>query len=423
MDRADQLSPARASDRRRDSAAGRDAGAGCARRNLRRGGCRRSRHRRLSRHEVHAQQAAAPRRSHLCLQRARRTLPPAPLALEGHASAALGFQRRRPRQRRRTYDDTAPREIEEELGVSAAVEEIGALPACAGHRLGIRAPLPRAARRPLPLPPAEIERAASSPSSKSTAGPTPARRISPPASWNAGVFSGAKARASGLAILFDDPSALFVNGVYRSRGSRALHPSVLPRFRTICARVLTSQSPGRRSRVAPARKRPAISWAVSIDVNRPRNVDWKRAAALLYGDWGTSKAYVLGFAFGVAGFSSLPIILAVCALTGSRRAELPGDLPPLSRWRRRLFRGSRSRPAARGRRRAPARGRSYGHGCAQRLVGARATSIFRSSGPYRSVHDRRPRFSWSAVNWFGPKHSGSMAVVLSVPVVIVVVVI
>src|SRR6266550_4302601 len=51
-------------------------------------------------------------------------------------------------------------------------------------------------------------------------------------------------------------------------------------------------------------------------VHRPRNVDWKRAAALLYGDWGTSKAYVLGLAFLAAGFSSLPIILAVCALTG-----------------------------------------------------------------------------------------------------------
>ncbi|PYL51108.1 MAG: amino acid transporter [Verrucomicrobia bacterium] len=45
-------------------------------------------------------------------------------------------------------------------------------------------------------------------------------------------------------------------------------------------------------------------------------VDWKRAGALLYGDWGTSKAYVIGLAFVAAGFSSLPIILAVCALTG-----------------------------------------------------------------------------------------------------------
>jgi hypothetical protein len=50
--------------------------------------------------------------------------------------------------------------------------------------------------------------------------------------------------------------------------------------------------------------------------HRPRNVGWARAAALLYGDWGTSKAYVIGLAFVAAGFSSLPIILAVCALTG-----------------------------------------------------------------------------------------------------------
>ncbi len=53
----------------------------------------------------------------------------------------------------------------------------------------------------------------------------------------------------------------------------------------------------------------------SARVHRPRNVDWKRAAALLYGDWGTSKAYVLGLAFVAAGFSSFPIIIAVCVLT------------------------------------------------------------------------------------------------------------
>jgi amino acid transporter len=36
---------------------------------------------------------------------------------------------------------------------------------------------------------------------------------------------------------------------------------------------------------------------------------------LLYGDWGTSKAYVIGLAFFYAGYGSLPIIVAVCALT------------------------------------------------------------------------------------------------------------
>jgi hypothetical protein len=39
-------------------------------------------------------------------------------------------------------------------------------------------------------------------------------------------------------------------------------------------------------------------------VRRPRNVDTPRAAAILYGDWGTSKAYVIGLAFAVAGYSS-----------------------------------------------------------------------------------------------------------------------
>lgn len=53
----------------------------------------------------------------------------------------------------------------------------------------------------------------------------------------------------------------------------------------------------------------------TLTVHRPRNVDWKRAAALLYGDWGTSKAYVIGLAFVAAGYASLPIILAVCILT------------------------------------------------------------------------------------------------------------
>ena len=48
---------------------------------------------------------------------------------------------------------------------------------------------------------------------------------------------------------------------------------------------------------------------------RPRSVGPARAAAMLYGDWGTSKAYVLGIAFALAGYSSLPLLLAMAALT------------------------------------------------------------------------------------------------------------
>jgi amino acid transporter/nucleotide-binding universal stress UspA family protein len=50
-------------------------------------------------------------------------------------------------------------------------------------------------------------------------------------------------------------------------------------------------------------------------IKRPRNVDWKRAAAILYGDWGTSKAYVIGLAFAVAGYASFWLIALMCLLT------------------------------------------------------------------------------------------------------------
>ncbi|NQU12476.1 amino acid permease [bacterium] len=49
--------------------------------------------------------------------------------------------------------------------------------------------------------------------------------------------------------------------------------------------------------------------------SRPRNVDWKRAAGLLYGDWGTSKAYVTGIAFAIAMYGSFWFVAAVCLLT------------------------------------------------------------------------------------------------------------
>src|SRR5256714_3051514 len=54
---------------------------------------------------------------------------------------------------------------------------------------------------------------------------------------------------------------------------------------------------------------------IATNVKRPRNVDWKRAAAILYGDWGTSKAYVIGLAFAVAGYASFWLIAAMCVLT------------------------------------------------------------------------------------------------------------
>ena len=54
---------------------------------------------------------------------------------------------------------------------------------------------------------------------------------------------------------------------------------------------------------------------IATTVRRPRNVDVPRAAAILYGDWGTSKAYVIGLAFAVGGYSSFWLIAAMCILT------------------------------------------------------------------------------------------------------------
>src|ERR671927_1725226 len=47
----------------------------------------------------------------------------------------------------------------------------------------------------------------------------------------------------------------------------------------------------------------------------PRNVNAFQAAAILYGDWGTSKAYVIGLAFAVGGYSSFWLIAPMCLLT------------------------------------------------------------------------------------------------------------
>ena len=49
--------------------------------------------------------------------------------------------------------------------------------------------------------------------------------------------------------------------------------------------------------------------------SRPRVLGWLRSAAILDGDWGTSVAYVLGLGFALAGYSSFWHLLAMMALT------------------------------------------------------------------------------------------------------------
>jgi amino acid transporter len=59
----------------------------------------------------------------------------------------------------------------------------------------------------------------------------------------------------------------------------------------------------------------ALPKALSLlSSERPRNVNWFQAGALLFGDWGTSRLYVLGLAFLVAGRSSFWLIAAMSLL-------------------------------------------------------------------------------------------------------------
>ena len=47
---------------------------------------------------------------------------------------------------------------------------------------------------------------------------------------------------------------------------------------------------------------------------RPRELHWFHAAGMLFGDWGTSRLYVLGLAFFYTGRASLWFMLAMCLL-------------------------------------------------------------------------------------------------------------
>jgi len=163
-------------------------------------------------------------------------------------------------------------------------------------------------------------------------------------------------------------------------------------------------------------------------VHRPRNVDWKRAAALLYGDWGTSKAYVLGLAFVAAGFSSLPLILAVCALTGLVAinygvicAYFPegGGVYSAAKSQGRLLAvvgallliADLTVTAA----------LSGWSGLSYVIAGAEDISWLKFLKDHIALTTITVLLLLGVINWYGPKHSGSLAVALAVPTVIVVI--
>src|ERR1051325_1930314 len=152
-------------------------------------------------------------------------------------------------------------------------------------------------------------------------------------------------------------------------------------------------------------------------VHRPRNVDWKRAAALLYGDWGTSKAYVIGLAFVAAGFASGPIILAVCLLTAVVAynyiivcAHFPDGGGVY------FAAGQQSRFLA-----------STGalllvanFIVTAALSGWAAVSYFGVPPQYARVATMGLVVVVGVINYFGPRHSGSVSIYLAVPAVLTV---
>lgn len=166
---------------------------------------------------------------------------------------------------------------------------------------------------------------------------------------------------------------------------------------------------------------------LNIDGHRPRNVDWKRAAGLLYGDWGTSKAYVIGLAFVAAQFSSLSLILAVCALTGlvainyaviCRHFPDGGGVYSAARSQGRLLAvvgallliADLTVTAA----------LSGWAGLSYLTTGADHYVAVKFLKDHITIATIGVLIFMGWINWHGPKHSGSLAVVLSAPTIIVV---
>jgi amino acid transporter/nucleotide-binding universal stress UspA family protein len=157
---------------------------------------------------------------------------------------------------------------------------------------------------------------------------------------------------------------------------------------------------------------------ISAGVHRPRNVDWQRAAGLLYGDWGTSKAYVLGLAFVAAGFASFSIVLAVCALTAIVAfnyiiicAHFPhgGGVYSAARQQSRFLASVGALLLI------------ANFIVTAALSGWAGVTYLGVSTEYAPYAAMGVILVLGVVNHFGPKHSGSVSIWLAVPAVVVVV--
>lgn len=154
------------------------------------------------------------------------------------------------------------------------------------------------------------------------------------------------------------------------------------------------------------------------NIGRPRNVGWIRAAALLYGDWGTSKAYVVGLALAMVGYAALPHLLAVSLVTALVGVNYI--------WICRCFATGGGVYTAAGRlsRRLAVIGGLLL--LADFIVTAALSCL--DAFHYLGFDDIAAKkwaitaiFLMGALNFMGPKHTGSVAVWLAIPTVVVVV--
>src|SRR6185295_2559382 len=135
---------------------------------------------------------------------------------------------------------------------------------------------------------------------------------------------------------------------------------------------------------------------------------------ILYGDWGTSKAYVIGLAFAVGGYASFWLIAAMCVLTAlvglnymviCRLYPDGGGVYASVRHRSHII----------------------------SIVGAflliadyLVTAAISALSAFQYLGVARPEWFAAgaialigAMNYFGPKHTGGLALLVSLPAVIV----
>ncbi len=141
---------------------------------------------------------------------------------------------------------------------------------------------------------------------------------------------------------------------------------------------------------------------------------------MLYGDWGTSKAYVVGLAFAAAGYTCLPIILGVCALTAvvaynytlvCKHFPDGGGVYSAARNQSRLLAVTGALLLV------------ANFTVTAALSGWAAMNYFGVPAGAIPLATALVILVIGAINYFGPKHSGSLAVGMALPMVVVVIVI